>query len=179
MPFRKKLGYLHPIPKITKPFYTLHADHLRPFVLSKNKNNHLLVIIDTYSKIVLKAIKSTKTSTTTKAFKEYFSTFGLPTRLVTGRYSSFAGKKLKLFLENTGVKHIMNAIATPRANGQVERYNRTILDALTAMNYGREEPLWDEKVLDVQRGLNKTVNKGIYRSYPYKSVIWYQVNWNY
>lgn len=165
VPSGKKSGYLHPIPKISKPFHTLHADHLGPFNTSRRKNKYLLVIIDSYSKfIILKAVKNTKAYTTIMAFKEYFATFGCPVRLITDRYSSFTGKKFKCFLENVGVKHVMNAVATPRANGQVERYNRTILDSLTAMNYGLDEVDWDSKVLDVQWGLNNTTNKGIGRT---------------
>lgn len=160
-PSGKKSGYLHPIPKVPEPFHTLHADHLGPFNLSKRKNRYILVIIDAYTKfIVLKAVKSTKANITIKIFREYFGTFSVPTRLITDRYSSFTGKKLKVFLKSLGVQHVMNAVATPRANGQVERYNRTILDALTAMNHGRSEELWDDKIIDVQWGLNNTVNKG-------------------
>lgn len=165
IPAGKRSGYLHPIPKISKPFHTLHADHLGPFNASKSKNKYLLVIIDSYSKfIILKPVKNTKAFTTIRVFKEYFATFGCPVRLITDRYSSFTGKKFGLFLKDVGVKHVMNAVATPRANGQVERYNRTILDSLTAMNHGRDESDWDSKVLDVQWGLNNTTNKGIGRT---------------
>lgn len=161
-PSGKKSGYLHPIPRVSKPFDTLHADHLGPFNQSKRKNKYLLLIVDSYSKfVILKPVRNTKASTTIKIFREYFATFGCPVRLITDRYSSFTGKALKAFLEEIGIKHIMNAVATPRANGQVERYNRTVLDSLTAINHGRDESLWDEKVLDVQWGLNNTLNKGI------------------
>lgn len=165
VPSGRKSGELHPIPKISKPFHTLHADHLGPFNPSKNKNKYILVIVDAYSKFIyLKAVKSTKASTTIKILREYFGIFGLPTRLITDRHSTFTGKKLRDFLNNLSVKHVMNAVATPRANGQVERYNRTILDSLTAMNHGRDESLWDDKIIDLQWGLNNTVNKGIGRS---------------
>lgn len=63
-----------------------------------------------------------------------------------------------------GIKHILNAVATPRANGQVERYNRTLLDALTVKCVGQDENKWDTHVFDVQWGLNNTYNKGIGRS---------------
>lgn len=160
-PSGKKSGYLHPIPKIPMPFHTLHADHLGPFNPSRLKNRYLLVIVEGFTKfIILKPVRSTKATVTIKVFREYFGTFGLPTRLITDRYSSFTGKKIASFLKDLGVQHVMNAVATPRANGQVERYNRTILDALTAMNHGRNEELWDDKVIDVQWGLNNTVNRG-------------------
>ncbi|XP_047518987.1 uncharacterized protein LOC125058890 [Pieris napi] len=49
--------------------------------------------------------------------------------------TSFTSKKFEEYLRSLGIKHIKNAVATPRANGQVERYNRTLLAALTASNY--------------------------------------------
>lgn len=53
-------------------------------------------------------------------------------------------------------------MATPRANGQVERYNRTILDALVAsLEKVPEENKWDHHVNQVRWGLNNTLNRGI------------------
>ncbi|XP_063624953.1 uncharacterized protein LOC134796705 [Cydia splendana] len=50
-------------------------------------------------------------------------------------------------------------MATPRANGQVERYNRTILSALSTMSHGQSPDKWDEYVQDVQIGINSTVHE--------------------
>lgn len=54
------------------------------------------------------------------------------------------------------MKHVLNAIATPRANGQVERQNRTILDAL-ATSAG-DELSWDDGLPEIIWGMNNTVN---------------------
>ncbi|CAB3257278.1 unnamed protein product [Arctia plantaginis] len=61
-------------------------------------------------------------------------------------------------------KHVLNTVATPRANGQIERYNRTILESLTATNHGMDERMWDENVGQVQWGLNNTKNKSTGRT---------------
>lgn len=45
-------------------------------------------------------------------------------------------------------------------NGQVERYNRTVFNTLTAVNHGKPENTWDDSVGQVQWGLNNTVNQG-------------------
>lgn len=156
---------LHPIPKIDSPFATLHIDHVGPFVKSSKGSTHLFVIIDAYTKfIILKPVRSTKTSIAIEKLREYFSIFGVPKRIISDRGSSFTSTNFKTFLDGLGVKHVLNAVATPRANGQVERYNRTLLDALTAKCAGQNEKKWDLHVLDVQWGLNNTLNKGIGRS---------------
>lgn len=55
-------------------------------------------------------------------------------------------------------------MASPRSNGQVERYNRTILDSLTAQNLNGDERSWDDAVGRVQWGLNNTCQKTTGRS---------------
>jgi hypothetical protein len=65
-PTGKKPGLLHPIPKNSTPFDTIHIDHLGPFVSSTKKNNYLLVITEAFTKfILLKAVQSTKVGSCT------------------------------------------------------------------------------------------------------------------
>lgn len=161
IPSGKKAGELHPIPKVDTPFHTVHIDHLGPFVRSKRKNSFLLLIIDAFTRyIMLVPVKSTKTVHSIRAIKTYFHTFGVPKRLISDRGTSFTSNKFKEYLQSLGVKHILNATASPRANGQVERYNRTVLSALSAATFGKNERSWDENVSEIQWGLNNTVNKG-------------------
>lgn len=159
-PGGKREGELHPIEKISIPFHTIHADHLGPFVRSKRGNCYLLVIIDGFTKFInIKPVKNTKTLTTIRVLKDHISFFGVPTRLITDRGSSFTCKAFKQFTSEYGIKHILNAVATPRANGQVERFNRTITEALATSNHGKDEKSWDECINAIQLGLNTTVHK--------------------
>lgn len=162
IPAGKKAGELHPIPKVERPFHTLHIDHLGPFVRSKKKNAYLLLIVDAFTKyIILAPVKNTKSVNSISALKNYFHTFGVPTRIISDRGTSFTSKRFEEYLRTLGIKHVLNAVATPRANGQVERYNRTVLASLTAANHNKPEHLWDECVPEIQWGLNNTLNKGI------------------
>lgn len=157
-----RTGKLHPIEKIPQPFHTVHIDHLGPFVPSSRKNTHLLLIIDAFTKfIILAPVRSTKSSQAMNVLKNYFHTFGVPKRLISDRSTSFTSKRFKEFLNQLGIKHILNAVATPRANGQIERYNRTLLTSLTAAGQGKSERLWDQHISEIQWGLNNTLNKGI------------------
>lgn len=161
----KKPGYLHPIEKIDIPFDTIHVDHVGPFVRSSRGNMHILVIIDAYTKyIYLKPVRNTKSNTTIRVLKEYFGIFGVPRRVISDRGTSFSSTLFKKFVNAKNVKHVMNAVATPRANGQVERYNKVIVDALTAKSVGTSENKWDDHLPDIQWGLNNTFNKGINRT---------------
>lgn len=158
-------GELHPIDKPSIPFHTVHADHLGPFMKSKKGNCYLLVLVDGFTKYVnIRPVRDTKTATTIRVFKDHISYFGVPTRLITDRGTSFSSSSFKEFIVQTGIKHIMNAVSTPRANGQVERFNRTILDALSTSTHGKDDRTWDEQIPDIQLGLNTTTHKTTQKS---------------
>ncbi|XP_059055505.1 uncharacterized protein LOC131849440 [Achroia grisella] len=169
-------GELHPIPKIEIPFHTIHVDHLGPFVRSSRGNSYLLVIVDGFTKYVnIKPVRNTKTSTTTKVIQEHMSYFGTPTRLISDRGTSFTSSAFQTFCKSNGVKHILNAVSTPRANGQVERFNRSILEALSTKCSDKNDKHWDEYIYSIQLGLNTTVHKTTGKS-PSELLFGFKIN---
>lgn len=155
-------GFLNPIEKVPTPFHTLHIDHLGPFVRSKNGNTHLLVIVDSFTKYCfIKAVKDTKTKHVINILKDLFYMFRIPTRIICDRGSSFTSNSFTQFCSEKKIKLIHNAVACPRANGQVERYNRTILKSLSTQTHDLDERVWDEYVGIVQWGINNTLHKSI------------------
>lgn len=154
----RKEGYLHPIEKTSEPINTIHIDHLGPFPKSKKGNMYLIVGIDAFTKfVVLQAVKTTKTKYVIEYCKNLCCTYGSPKRLITDQGSCFTSKHFKRFCSQNNIKHVLNAVATPRANGQVERLNRTILGALLSSTLKEER--WDENVRNVQFGVNNVRNK--------------------
>lgn len=161
----KKTGYLHPIPKAPSIFHTVHMDHLGPFIKSKRGNTYILGVIDGFSKFIfIRPVKNTKSKTTIKVLEEIFATFGYPKIIISDQGTSFTSNEFKNFAKSIGVKHVYNAVSTPRANGQIERYNRTILNSLAAMNHGLDEKDWDTNLGKLQWSLNNVINKGIGKS---------------
>lgn len=143
----------------------MHADHLGPFVRSKRSNAYLLTIINAFTRYIsIKAVRDTKTATAIRIFKEHFGYFGTPNLLITDRGTCFTSSKFKSFTQNLGIKHVLNAVATPRANGQIERFNRTIMDALGARCHSEKENTWDEHIGEIQLSINTTVNKSTGKS---------------
>lgn len=153
-------GLLHPITKVEAPFHTLHADHLGPFVKSKQGYTHLFVVIDAFTKFCfIRPVRNTNAQNVIRALEDIFSTFRAPDRFISDRGSCFTSHSFKRFCLDKGVKHILNAVASPRSNGQVERYNRTILGSLKALNMKHGERDWDSHLGKIQWGLNNTVHK--------------------
>lgn len=87
--------------------------------------------------------------------------FGAPKRMISDRGTSFTSQKFKTFCNKRGITHYLNAVGLPRGNGQVERYNRTILDSLSTMGANLDDDDWDENVPNIQLGLNGTINKAL------------------
>ena len=154
----KQEGMLHPIEKPSEPMHTVHIDHLGPFAKSKNGNMYLLVVIDSFTKyIIAKPVRTLSSNETIKCLREIFGMFmGYPKRIISDHGLAFSSRHFKSFISERQIKHIMNAIATPRANGQVERANRTLLNAMrTSTN---NEHNWDENINEIVWGINNTIN---------------------
>lgn len=132
-PAGPKEGLLHPIHKVDRPFDTVYVDHLGPFVNSTKGKTYLLVLVDGYTKFcILTPVRNVKSTPTINSLENIFCTFGYPNRLISDQGTAFTSREFKTFCNGSKIKHVLNAVASPRANGQVERYNRTVLDALTA-----------------------------------------------
>lgn len=158
----KKPGFLNPIPKIARPFHTIHIDHLGPFVKTGKGNAHIFVVIDAYSKFILiYPVINTKTCHVIHSLMDMIKNFGVPRRIISDRGTSFTSIKFKAFCNTRGITHYLNAVGLPRGNGQVERYNRTILDSLSTMGADLEDDGWDENIVNIQLGLNGTINKAL------------------
>lgn len=150
-------GELHPIEKVPTPMHTLHADHLGPFVKTRQGNVYVLVVVDAFTKFVFaKPVKNCSSLETIKQLKEIIALFGNPHRIITDRGVAFTSRHFKQFSEEAQFRHVLNAIASPRSNGQVERVNRTLLNGLNTMS--ESECTWDTKLSDIVWGINNTPN---------------------
>lgn len=162
-PTGKQPGLLHPIPRDSTPLHTLHIDHLGPFCKSNGKT-FIFAIIDGFTKFVwLEAVTSANAKGAITALNKFSQVFGYPIRIISDRGSAFTCREFKEYCEKLGVKHVLNAVASPRANGQVERLNRTILNSLTA-HMGEEQKGWEVYLPKVQLGINSSVSQGTGKS---------------
>lgn len=152
-------GHLHPIDKVGIPFHTLHLDHVGPFVRSKRGNSYILTIVDGFTKYLFaRPVRDTKTKSVIRVLEDLFNDFAVPVRIISDRGTAFTSSQFQGFCSDKGIKHILNAVACPRANGQAERFNQTILTSLSTQNFDGNEKDWDKALGKVQWGVNNTVN---------------------
>lgn len=65
--------------------------------------------------------------------------------------------KFKAFLKEHSIKHIAIATATPHANGQIERINRSLTSILEKLSENTNS--WDQILNQAEFSINNTVNR--------------------
>lgn len=119
---------------------------------------YLFVLIDGFTKFsILRPTKNVKNSTTTKFMEDIIVIFGQMVRIVSDRCTEFTRKEFEQICKARNIIHVRNASATPRANEQCERLNRTIFSMLTTTC--KEETDWDRDVGRIQWSINNAFNK--------------------
>ena len=119
-------------------------DILGKLVTAKRKNRFLLFICDRYTKLVrtipLSSISSNKV---TLAFlKHWVFVYGPSVSVLLDNGKQFTARLFVDTCRVLGIKNVFTTTYHPQTNGQVERFNRTILSALR--HYVAEHPRdWD------------------------------------
>lgn len=159
-PSGRKPGYLHSIPKNNRPFEDIHIDFYGPLEATRYKHKFILTIIDSFTKFVrVYPTISNSTKDAIKVLQDYFKTYSRPRRLISDRGSAFTSDNFKKFLTEKYVQHILNATATPRANGQVERVHRSLTPMLAKLVDKNRNVQWIDVLEQVEYAFNNTINR--------------------
>ncbi|GFW11735.1 hypothetical protein TNCV_43701 [Trichonephila clavipes] len=171
----KQEGFLHPLVKDDIPLNTYHIDHLGPLATSSKNYTLILAVIDSFTKFVwLYPTKTTSTSEVIKKLDIHETTFGNPRFLITDRGTTFTSDEFHTYCseQKITIHHITTGL--PRANGQVERFNRTIIPVLSKMS--EDDPTkWFKHVPSLQEVLNSTFQRSI-NTTPFELLFGTQIN---
>ncbi|KAF9420133.1 hypothetical protein HW555_003546 [Spodoptera exigua] len=144
--------------KPDEPFNTIHVDVLGPLPES-NGFKFVLVLVDAFTKFcLLYALYRQDTTELKRVFENAISLFGVPKLLVCDRgrmfeASSFTGWVVELGCDIHYVTPEMH-----HANGQVERYVRTVLN-LIRVESDNKNTTWSDALCKIQLVLNITKQK--------------------
>lgn len=170
-----KEGELYPLPKYAQPFHTLHVDHLGPFVETIKKNKYLLVVVDSFTKFVfITAVKKANSTGVINEMDNISKTFGNPRRIIADAGSAFTSHAFREYCSNKNIRLHTVATGMPRSNGQVERFNKTILEAMRTMGADLTEDRWDQCTKPLQQALNSTFHKTI-KAVPSEVLLGYRL----
>ena len=121
-----------------RPLEGLSSDILGPLTKTKKGHRFLLVITDRFTKLTqVIPLRRIDAYTIAVAFVEaWIFKYGPPKTLISDNGKQFAAKFFQAFCSLLGLSNIFTSTYHPQTNGQVERYNRTILAMLR--NYVNE-----------------------------------------
>ncbi|GBN76983.1 Pro-Pol polyprotein [Araneus ventricosus] len=136
----KKEGLLHPLQEEDTPLHTYHIDHLGPLESTNKNYKYVLAIIDAFTKFVW--IYPTKITTSAKVIaklKIQKAVFGSPFQIISDRGTHFASGDFANYCDKEKIKHHAITSGLPRANGQIERINQTIISILSKLTPGKSK----------------------------------------
>jgi transposase InsO family protein len=116
---------------ITWSFACWGLDMIGPFKKAQGGYTHVLVAIDKFTKwIEFKPIASLTLANAVEFIQDIIFRFGIPNNIITDLGSNFTSSEFFDFCEQKSIQILYALVAHPRANGQVERANGMILEAL-------------------------------------------------
>ena len=110
-----------------RPWQDLALDLLVPMPTEE----YLLVLVDYFSRWVeVDVIKSTTSEMIIKCLGKQFSRYGVPSTLRTDNGPNLVSAEMEEYLNEMGIEHRLTTPLCPRANGEVERQNRSLLKSM-------------------------------------------------
>ncbi len=118
-------------------------------------SEYLLIITDDYSKYpVVETVKSTSANTVIPKVDKVFSEFGIPDVVKTDNGPPFNSSAFKSFAQTLGFQHRKITPRWPRANGEVERFVRTVKKVIKTANL--EGKSWKQEMYRFLRNFRAT-----------------------
>ena len=118
------------------PFACWGLDMIGPFKPAPGNFKFVFVLIDKFSKWIeyMPLVKATS-ETAVEFLNQIIQRFGIPNSIITDLGTQFTGTTFWDFCDDRGIVIKYVSVAHPRANGQVERANGMIIDALKKRLY--------------------------------------------
>jgi transposase InsO family protein len=143
----------------SEPLEFVAMDILGPLPETKRGNRYLLVIVDRFTKLTRTVpLSTTVASEVARVFVEqWYCVYGPPVVLLTDNGTQFVAKFFQAVCKLLGVKQVFTTAYHPQTNGQCERFNRTVLSAITHYVSDNQDD-WDELASTATYAYNCTVH---------------------
>ena len=138
---------LHPI-SVEEPFERIGIDLVGPLPRTKEGKRYIAVAVDYLTKWPeARALGEATANEVSKfIYEEIICRHGSPKKILTDRGSHFNNQIVRELMDKYLIKHNLSTPYHPKTNGLVERFNRTLCEALAKLT---EDEEWDEKISSV------------------------------
>ncbi|XP_056003459.1 uncharacterized protein LOC130046578 [Ostrea edulis] len=142
------------------PMERVHLDFLGPLPRTDSGNEYVLVMVDQFTKWVecVPLPSQTAEVTASAAVNQFFARFGCPFQVFTDQGRNFESKLFAAVCELLKIHKARTTPYRPSANGQVERYNRTLMDAVRCY-IDKAQNSWDIHLAQIAGALRSSVNR--------------------
>jgi hypothetical protein len=156
---------------VTWPFACWGLEMIGPFKKAQGGYTHVLVAIDKFTKwIEYKPIASLTSAKAVEFIQGIIFRFGIPNSIITDLGSNFTSSELFDFYEQKSIQIKYASMVHPRANGQVERANRMILEALRKKIFDKNEKFagkWIRELPHVVWSLRTQPSRALHGNTPF------------
>ena len=122
---------------------------------STGSNEYLLVLIDAHSRFTIaEVVRSTSSNAVIPCLDKIFSEYGIPEVLRSDNGPPFNSREFNEFAKHLGFTHRKVTPYWPRANGEVERFMRTVKKVIKAAVM--ENKVWKQEMYKFLRNYRAT-----------------------
>lgn len=145
------------------PFSRVNMDTIGPLPVDEDKNEHILVLIDCFSRFVeLYAIPSLDARTCARCLINFTGRYGAPEYLLSDRGSQFVNGTIQEMLRLIGTTQILSLAYSKQENAIVERANKEVMRHLRGIIFDtRVKKEWSVVLPLVQRIMNAHPHQSI------------------
>ena len=125
--------------------------------MSKGRYENILVISDHFTRYAMAVPTKNQTARTTAKvlFDNFFAHYGFPAKLHSDKAQNFESRVIKHLCKVAGIKKTRTTPYHPMGNGQVERFNQTLLQMLGTLEPTQKSD-WKSYVLPLVHAYNAT-----------------------
>ena len=158
------------IPNPTLPFQSIACD-----ITGFGQHIFILVIVDIFTKyIIAKVLPNSNSKSIVNSLIEVFTTFGLPSSILTDNATNFTSAEMDEFLSIFGILHKTSSVFNSRGNAIAEASIKRLQNKLRIYQPNEQEL---PRFLNVITFLLNTENQSQRMYTPFKSVFHRETSW--
>ena len=142
------------------PMERVHVDILGPLTESPSGNKYILMAVDQFTKwLECYPLPDQSANLIAKALIEnFFSRFGMPLEIHSDQGANFTGNLFRAMCNQLEIHKTRTTPYRPQSNGQVERYNRTLLNMVRTLR-SKNVSEWDMYLPHIASAIRSIENR--------------------